>query len=446
MAKKDKELKKGVELAAFLTELGKDNRAFNPEKGASLDLVLKLLEESLAAVVQKTLDDKPSVSVKIDKVTGDITAYSYITVVADDEIENPYTQITLSEINTKDAKEEYGFDEDEEFEIGDEIVLDDDLDVSTFGRMAMARTKVLLSQKIKDHEREKIKKDFSERVGELVSGNVRHIEKGNVIIDLGKTDAILPKSQQIKGDRYMQGEIVKGVIHEVKDSTKGAQVVLSRTSPEFLRCLFEVEIPEVFQRIIRIVKIERNPGYRAKVALETSDPRVDPVGACLGMRGSRIQTIVRELSNERIDVFVWTDDEITMAKRALASAKVSNVYPVGDKKIVIVVPDDELAKAIGKDGSNIKLTSRFLDKEVVIYGEDEFDDLSEEERAKILSLKGDEIEMINDSDDVVFSKEPGDNFIRKLGEEDNNTDEDDDETVSAARLVEEGAELKGSAV
>jgi N utilization substance protein A len=265
-----------------------------------------------------------------------------------------------------------------------------------------------------------------------VSGDVRHIDKGNVIIDLGKTDATLLKNQQIKGDRYSQGDRVKSVIHEVKDSTKGAQVILSRTSPVFLQRLLEVEVPEIFQKVVHIVKVERNPGYRAKVALETKDPRVDPVGACLGMRGSRIQTIVRELSNERIDVFVWSDDIITLARRALASTKVSNVIPVDNKKIIMIVPDEDLAKAIGKDGSNIKLTSRFLDKEVLIYGEDEFDDLSEEERAKILSPKGDEIKM-TDADKVVGDAEIGEDDIHEIGEE------GDVEESPDAQLVEKGA-------
>ncbi|MDR0304245.1 MAG: transcription termination factor NusA [Chitinispirillales bacterium] len=424
MAKKDKELKQGGELAKFLAELAKDPKAFNQEKGVSLDFVLKLLEESLAAAAQKSLEDKPAVSVKISKTTGAITAYSYLTVVADDGMESPYTQITLSE-----AKEEY----DSNAEIGDEVILEDNLDVSKFGRMAMQHTKQLLSQKIKDHEREKIKSDYSVRVGELVSGDVRHIEKGSVIIDLGKTEALLPRNQQIKGDRYLQGDRIKAVIHEVKESSKGAQVILSRTSPEFLRRLFEVEVPEVFQKIVRIVKIERNPGYRAKVALETSDPRVDPVGACLGMRGGRIQTIVREISNERIDVFVWTDDIVTLSKKALSSAKVSNVYPVGDKKVVMVVPDEELAKAIGKDGSNIKLTSRFLDKEVLIYGEDEFDDFSEEEKAKIFSVKNEEIRKagVNIFDD----KENEINNLHEIG------NEQEDEKSLSVQLVESGADL-----
>ncbi len=251
---------------------------------------------------------------------------------------------------------------------------------------------------------------------------------------MGKTEALLPKSQQIRGDRYLQGDRIKAVIHEVKESSKGAQVILSRTSPEFLRRLFEVEVPEVFQKIVRIVKIERNPGYRAKVALETSDPRVDPVGACLGMRGGRIQTIVRELSNERIDVFVWTDDIVMLAKKALAAAKVSNVYPVGDKKIVMVVPDEELAKAIGKDGSNIKLTSRFLDKEVLIYGEDEFDDFSEEERAKIFTAKIEEIKKPNGNtaDD---DKEIEENNVHEI------ENEQEDENSLSVQLVESGADL-----
>ena len=423
MAKKDKELKKGIELAAFLAELSKDTKAFNPDKGASLDRVLKLLEESLATVVQKSLEDKPAVSVKINKNTGEITAYSYLTVVGDEDMTSPYTEITVSE-----AKEEY----DSEAEIGDEVILDDNLDVSQFGRMAMLHTKQLLSQKVKDSEREKVKEEFSSRMGELVSGDVRHIEKGNVVIDLGKTDAILPRNQQIKGDRYSQGDRVKAVIHDVKDSTKGAQVILSRTSPMFLQRLLEVEIPEIYQKTIRIVKIERNPGFRAKVALETSDSRVDPVGACLGMRGSRIQTIVRELSNERIDVFVWEDDVVKLARKVLASAKISNVLPVGEKKVVLVVPDEELAKAIGKDGANIKLTSRFLDREVLIYGEDEFDDLSEEERAKILSPKGDEIEMV-DAESVIFNKNSGNDDVHEASVE------SDDEDSQAMQLVENGA-------
>jgi len=432
LAKRDKELKKGEELAKFLTDLSKDTRSFNPEKGASLDFVLKLLEESLAATVQKTLEDRPAVSVKINKLTGEISAYSYLTVVADDAMESPYTQITLSE-----AREEY----DSNAEVGDEVILEDDLDVSKFGRMAMQHTKQLLSQKMKDHEREKIKNDYSGRIGELISGDVRHMEKGNVIIDLGKAEAMLPRSHQIKGDRYLQGDRIKGVIHEVKDGPKGAQVIISRTSPEFLRRLFEVEVPEIFQRIVRIVKIERSPGYRAKVALESSDARVDPVGACLGMRGSRIQTIVRELANERIDVFVWSNDIVVLAKKTLASAKVSNVIPAGDKKVVLIVPDDELAKAIGKDGSNIKLTSKFLDREVIILGEDEFDDLSEEEKAKILAAKGDDGEKKQSGAE---DDEDGEENETNNTEEQN--DEQDDDDSLDAQLVEKGADSEDFAV
>jgi len=423
LAKKDKEIRKGVELAAFLAELGKDTKAFNPEKGASLDRVLKLLEESLAMVVQKSLEDRPAVSVKIDRVTGEITGYSYLTVVGDEDMESPYTQITVSE-----AKEEY----DPEAEVGDEVILDDNLNVNKFGRMAMQHTKQLLAQKVKDHEREKIKEEYSTRIGELVSGDVRHIEKGNVVIDLGKTDAILPKNQQIKGDRYAQGDRIKAVIHDVKESTKGAQVILSRTSALFLERLLEVEIPEIYQKTVRVVRVERNPGFRAKVALETNDSRVDPVGSCLGMRGSRIQTIVRELSNERIDVFVWSPDVVTLTRKVLAAAKITNVIPVGEKRVVLVVPEEELAKAIGKDGANIKLTSKFLDREVLIYGEDEFDDLGEEKRAEILSAKGEEVKMV-DAQNVVSDDEKSIDETHEAGVEDS-----DEESIDA-QLVENGA-------
>lgn len=374
MARKKAHVMNGLEIVEALQSITK-------EKNISLELAITSLEEALSQAGRKTLDYPANVGVEIDRETGEISAYSYQTVVDMEELEkneeafDPYTQISLEE-----ARE----DIDEKLEPGDEVVEDENLDVSKFGRSAVQIAKQIVMQRVREHERLKVYNDFSERIGELVNGTVQQVEYGNVIINLGRTEALLPRSQQIRGERYHQGDTVKGVIIEVKDNAKGAQVIISRTDPEFLKRLFEIEVPEVFEGVVRITRVVRAPGYRAKVAVETDDPRVDPVGACVGMRGNRIQAIVRELSNERMDIINWTSEISMLARRALASTDVKRVYPVGDNKVVMLVDDDELAKAIGREGQNIRLTSKFLDRTVDIYGEDEFEEMSEEEKAEAL--------------------------------------------------------------
>ena len=393
MARKKEHVMNGLEIVEALQSITK-------EKHISLELAITSLEEALSQAGRKSLKYPADVGIEIDRVTGDISAYSFQTVVdLDEQAEkeeefDPYTQITVDE-----AREEY---DDDTLKAGDIVVEDENLNIVTFGRSAVTLAKQLIMQRVREHERKKVYDDFSERINELVHGTVQQVERGNVILNIGRTEALLPRSEQIRGERYHQGDTVKGVIKEVKDNGKGAQVIISRTAPEFLMRLFENEVPEVFEGVVRITKVVRAPGYRAKVAVETDDPRVDPVGSCVGMRGNRIQAIVREVSNERMDIIANTDEISMLARRVLASTDVKRVFPVGDKKVILLVADDELARAIGREGQNIRLTSKFLDRTVEIFGEEEFEDMSEEEKAKQLTEP--EIEIV-DEDSIMDDDE-----------------------------------------
>jgi N utilization substance protein A len=386
------------------------------EKNISLDLAVESLEEGISQAAKRGLKNPPKVGVDIDRETGQISAYTYQLVVEEDDFEDLYGEIPLEE-----AQE----DIDDTLVVGDEVIIDEEVDISQFGRSAIQIAKQIIMQKVREHERLKVFNDYSDRIGEMMNGTVQQVERGNVIINLGRTEALLPRSQQIRGERYHQGETVKGVIVEVKDNVKGAQVILSRTDPEFLKRLFEMEVPEVFEGIVTITHVVRSPGYRAKLAVESNDPRVDPVGACVGMRGNRIQAVVRELSNERMDIINWSDDMSILVRRALASADVKRVFPVGDTRVVILVADEDLAKAIGRDGQNIRLTSKFIDRTVEIFGEDEFEDLSEEERTRVLTE--DPVEMI-DSDEIIDDETIGEDEAHVLADD---SDVEEDEVAVA---------------
>jgi N utilization substance protein A len=214
---------------------------------------------------------------------------------------------------------------------------------------------------------------------------VQQIDKGNILINLGRTEAILPYKEQIRKERYRQGDTIRGCIVDVRNNPKGPQVIISRTCPEFLARLFELEVPEIFDKTVKIVKVVRDPGFRSKIAVTTSDERVDPVGACVGMRGNRVQAIVRELSNERIDIINWTEELSLLVRRVFSPAEVKRVLPVGLKKIVVVIKEDNLAQAIGKEGQNIRLASKMLEKEIDVYGDEEFAEFSEEKRTELVT-------------------------------------------------------------
>lgn len=362
--KKKKEVSKGMDIAAALSAVTK-------EKSISMDLVLDSLKDALATAAKKYLNSTINVDVSVDREKGTIEAYTLQYVV--EEVEDPDTQISMEEARTIDK----------ELEIGDEVV--GELDINEFGRAAIQTAKQIIMQRVREFERQKIFADYSSRIGELITGTVQQLDKGNILVNLGRTEAILPFKEQIHKERYRQGSTIRGCIIDVKNNLKGPQVVISRTNPVFLERLFEIEVPEIFENIVRIIKVVRAPGYRAKIGVTSNDSRVDPVGACVGMRGNRVQAIIRELSNERMDIINWTDEINLLVRRVFAPSEIKRVIPVGEKKIVIIVSEEDLAQAIGKDGQNIKLASKLIDKEIDIYGNEEFEEFSDEQKDEILS-------------------------------------------------------------
>ena len=363
--KNNKEALKALSIAASLGEVTK-------EKSISMDLVLETLKDALTTAAKKYLGAPPvNVEAKIDKEKGTIEVYTRQTVV--EVVENPEFEISLAEARA----------EDKAISVGDEIV--EELDINLFGRMAVQTAKQVMTQRVREAERDKIFSDYSDRIGELVTGTVQQVEKGNILVNLGRTEALMPYREQIRKERHSQGASIRACIVDVKSNTKGPQVIISRTCPEFLARLFELEVPEIFDKTVKIVKVVRDPGHRSKIAVTTADSRVDPVGACVGMRGNRVQAIVRELSNERIDIINWTDDLTLLVRRVFAPAEVKKVIPVGEQKIVVVINEEDLAQAIGREGQNIRLASKMLEREIDVFGDNEFAGLSEEQRAAALS-------------------------------------------------------------
>jgi N utilization substance protein A len=367
MATRTKKKNEAIKAADIIEALS----SVTKEKSISIDMVLDTLKDALSTAAKKYLGKPINVEVTIDREKGLIEVYTRLVVV--EVVEDAEKQILLG-----DAREI-----DSELQIGDELI--QDLDIDVFGRSAIQTAKQVLVQRVREAERDKIFADYSERIGELVTGTVQQLDHGNILINLGRTEALLPFKEQIRKERYHQGSTIRGCIAEVKNNPKGPQVVISRTSPMFLERLFELEVPEIFEKIVRIVKVVRAPGYRAKVGVMSTDARVDPVGACVGMRGNRVQAIVRELSNERMDIIHWTDEISLLVRRVFSPAEVKRVIPVGDKRLVVVIKEEDLAQAIGKEGQNIRLASKMLDKDIDVFGDEEFAGFTEAQREEVLS-------------------------------------------------------------
>jgi N utilization substance protein A len=368
MTKKSKN--EAVKALDVLASIG----AVTKEKSISMDLVLDTLKDALATAAKKYLGEPTRVEVKVDREKGGIVVSTHQTVV--ETVVDPENEISLEEAREADS----------DLEVGDELI--QDLDIDLFGRSAIQTAKQVLLQRVREAEREKIFADYNERIGELVTGTVQQIDKGNILVNLGRTEAMMPYREQIRKERYRQGQNIRACIAEVKNNQKGPMVIISRTGPEFLARLFELEVPEIFDKTVRIVKVVRDPGHRSKIAVTTNDSRVDPVGACVGMRGNRVQAIVRELSNERIDIINWTNELSLLVRRVFAPAEVKRVIPVGEKKIIVVIREEDLAQAIGREGQNIRLGSKMIDKEIDVYGDEEFSNLSEEQRNTVMNEAG----------------------------------------------------------
>jgi N utilization substance protein A len=260
---------------------------------------------------------------------------------------------------------------EEQAEIGSEIKVP--IGFQEFGRNAIIAAKQILIQRVREAERDKIYEEYKNRIGEIVTGNVQQIEKGSLIVNLGKAEAVIPAKEQIQRERYRQGDRLRAYILDVQRTARGPQIILSRTNPGFLERLFELEVPEIFEKIIEIKAIAREPGERAKIAVSSIDDRVDPVGACVGVKGTRVQSVVRELNNERIDIVPWHPDPQLFVTRALAPAKIVRIDVFEEERtMTLVVENDMLSLAIGRGGQNARLAAKLTDWKINILGESEY--------------------------------------------------------------------------
>lgn len=371
------------------------------------EVVLNALKQALISAARKYLHIDKKIEVDIDTDTNEVHVYLRVEVVDDYPDYDP--SMTADEVEKLDENymlvaEAQEFNEDAQ--PGD--VLEMEVPTTTFGRQAIQTAKQLLTQQIRDAERQKITDTYRGRVGSMISGEVLRLEGRNVIVSLGKqTEAMIPPREQIGHERLVQGQSVKAVIARVEDSAKnGAQVILSRASGDFLKELFRQEVPEIYEGSVEVKGVAREPGYRAKIAVYSRDEKIDPVGACVGMKGARVQTIVRELGNERIDIVHWNPDQDVFITRALAPANVVKLLDVpGTNRTVVVINDDNLAQAIGKNGQNVKLAATLVGRDLDVFGENEWSSKDEEAKAKVLAPREQELRRLARKADSLFNND-----------------------------------------
>jgi transcription termination/antitermination protein NusA len=345
------------ELIMVIEQLGR-------EKGIDKEILFEALESALLSASRKSLGPADNVRIHIDRKTGEMRAYARRKVVA--EVADPKLEIGLEEAKALNP----------EAELDDELELEQERPPQDFGRIAAQTAKQVILQKVRDAEREGIYSEFAGKEGQILRAVVHRIEKRNVILEIGKAEAILPEREQIPGERYNPGDRVRAFVLEVRRSAKGPQITLSRTHPGYLARLFETEIPEIQEGIVVVKATAREAGERAKVAVASTKRDVDPIGACVGLRGTRIQVISRELRGEKIDIIEWSHDPATFVARALSPAKVSSVTVAEEggevpPAALVVVPDNQLSLAIGKKGQNARLAAKLTGMRIDIKSEGE---------------------------------------------------------------------------
>lgn len=329
------------------------------EKGISKDVIFDALESALISSYKKNFGASQNVEVEMDRGTGKVKVVALKEVV--DTVENEYLEISLD-----DAKKI-----DDKFQTGDIAKIE--ITPKDFGRIAAQTAKQVVIQRIRDAERDVIYDEFINRENEIITGLVQRISKNNVYIDLGKTEGVLPPSEQMEGEEYNQGDRLKLLISEVKKTTKGPQIILSRSHPNLVKRLFELEVPEISDGVVEIYSISREAGSRTKISVFSKDPNVDPLGSCVGFKGSRVKVIVDELKGEKIDIVIWSKDIGEFIANSLSPSKVLNVIAnEKEKSAVVVVPDYQLSLAIGKEGQNARLAAKLTNWKIDIKSESQY--------------------------------------------------------------------------
>jgi N utilization substance protein A len=353
------------------------------EKGIESDTLITALEDALLAAYKKTPGSSRHATVELDRTEGDFRVFSIELPpdieerLLDEARERAITELEQLEAENGERSHTLISDDDLVIDWSDvppEQVKRSDVTPDNFGRIAAQTAKQVILQRIREAEREMMYEEYVDRVGEVVTGIVQQAgDRNNVLVDLGKVEALLPRSEQVDGERYEQGSRIKAVITEVRSGTKGPQVILSRRDPELIRTLFELEVPEIADGLVEIRAVAREPGYRSKIAVESHAQGVDPVGACVGPRGSRVRMVVSELRGEKIDIIPWNNEPARFVAKALSPARVREVFVDDEtKEATVIVPDDQLALAIGKEGLNARLAARLSGWKVDIQSDTEF--------------------------------------------------------------------------
>jgi N utilization substance protein A len=357
-----------LELKRIIDQVSRD-------KGIEKELLIGAIKDAIRSAAKKKLGPRLEIEVEYRDDTGEMEVFQYKEVV--EEVQDPSQEISL----------EAGRQVDPECEVGDSLGFR--IDASAFGRIAAQSAKQVIMQRMKDAERDLVFEDYKDRKGEIMNGIVQRLDPEGIIVNLGRTEALLPPMEQVPREIYHKGERIRAYVLDVKRQTRGPQIILSRTHPQFLVALFEAEVPEISEGIVQVLGCAREPGSRSKIAVSSRDSDVDPVGACVGMKGARVQNIVQELRGEKIDIIPWHPDPAKFATNGLAPAQVSRIILNKDSQTMeVIVPDDQLSLAIGKRGQNVRLASRLVGWKIDVKSESKYSKSLKEGYLSLLRIPG----------------------------------------------------------
>ena len=358
------------------------------EKSVEREIIFEAVEEALASATKKKHKDSIDIKVEIDQETGEYETFRKWTILPEDLIEDEEIQVSLEDERAKGLVEN--------------DIIKEPIESVEFGRIGAQAAKQVILQKVREAEREQILNEFLARDEKLVSGQIRRMERGNAIIEIGRIDAVLPREQMIPKENLRIGDRVRAIVMEVDRGIKGPQLILSRVSPEFLIRLFELEVPEIEEGLLEIMAASRDPGLRSKIAVKANDQRLDPVGTCVGMRGSRVQAVTGELAGERVDIALWSIEPAQFVINAMAPAEISSIMVDEDKKSMdLVVSEDQLAQAIGRNGQNIRLATELTGWELNILSEEESDQKTKDEYTSVSQLFIEKLDVDADIADIL---------------------------------------------
>ena len=359
----------------MITDLLRTIDQVSRDKGIDSKTLIEALEEAVSSAVKKKFGSEYELEVSFNTEIGEIEVFEFKEVV--ENVTDKRLQVSLEEARKLDP----------ESEIGDSLGMKTEIDA--LGRIAAQSAKQVITQRLREAERDAVYDDFKGRKGEIINGIVQRFDKGSIIVNLGKSEAELPAKEQIPKETYMQGDRIRAYIYDVKQFSRGPQIILSRTHPNLLSALFENEVPEISDGIVTIMQVAREPGSRAKIAVASKDRDVDPVGACVGMKGSRVQAVVQELRGERIDIIKWDPDTAKFVCNALAPAEILRVIvDEENRSMEVVVQDDQLSLAIGKRGQNVRLASRVTNWKLDVISDSKYNERLQEDYQSLLKVPG----------------------------------------------------------